>query len=256
MFNKKRDQIFLFYIVFSDGLKLYKGCTHIPIGLLSIGTFLQERNYQIKLICDRYPDMDEIKRAISYSRVRVAGFYTSTDNIYRVIEISKFIKQNFPGIIIIFGGPHATVRPVEVLEGSPADIVVRYEGEYTMLDLMNYFFLDEGKLENIPGIVYRDGNSIKSNPLRPCIDNLDELPIINRDLAPTREGVVSILTGRGCPYECTFCFQATGHYHRMRSIEHVLKELDEVLNTYDDPLYLGFIDDTFIAHPERTIKLC
>jgi len=256
MWNKKRDKIFLFYIECGDGLTPSRKPDDIQIGLLSIGTFLKEKGYQIRLFTDRYPDLDELKRMISWSRVRIIGFYTATDNIYRIIEITEFIKKTFPKIIIVYGGPQATVRPLELLQESFADIIVRYEGEYTMLDLVNYYFLKEGSLENIAGITYRDGNTIKTNPDRPFIENLDDLPIIDRNLLPYKEDYPSILTGRGCPYNCTFCFQGTGHYYRMRSVANVMKELDSLLARYDDPLYIGFTDDTFIADPERTIRLC
>ena len=256
MWNKKRDKIFLFYIECGDGMNIDRKTDYIQLGLLSIATVLKINEYQVQLFFDSYPDMDELKRLISWERVRIIGFYTAIDNIVRIKELTEFIKKTFPRIKVIYGGPQATLRPLELLQESRVDIVVRYEGEYTMVELLDYFYLGKGSLEDIRGITYRDGDKIKHNPDRPFIENLDELPILDRDLLPYKEDYPSILTGRGCPYNCTFCFQGTGQYYRMRSIENVLKELDDLLSRHKDPLYIGFSDDTFTADPDRTVKLC
>jgi radical SAM superfamily enzyme YgiQ (UPF0313 family) len=256
MWNKKRDKIFLFYIECGDGMNIDRKTDYIQLGLLSIATVLKLHEYQVQLFFDSYPDMDELKRLISWERVRMVGFYTAIDNIVRIRELTEFIKKTFPRIMVIYGGPQATLKPVELLHESKADIVVRYEGEYTMIELLDYFYLGKGSLEDILGITYRDGDKIKHNPDRPFIENLDELPLLDRDLLPYKEDYPSILTGRGCPYNCTFCFQGSGQYYRMRTVENVLHELDDLLSRYKDPLYIGFSDDTFTADPDRTVRLC
>ncbi|MEQ8171668.1 MAG: radical SAM protein [Candidatus Eremiobacterota bacterium] len=256
MWNKKRDKIFLFYIEFGNGVSPFRQTKSIQIGILSIGTYLKEKGYNVQTFFDCYPDTDELKRLISWERVRVIGFYTTMDNICRVQALTDFIKENFPKIIVIFGGPLATIRPALLLEEGRADIVVRYEGEYTMEELMDYYYHDKGSLEDIKGITYRDGNEIKHNPDRPFIEDLDELPILDRDLVPFKEDYPILLTGRGCPYNCTFCFQGTGHYYRMRSVENIMKEVDGLLERYADPVYISFDDDVFITDRDRALALC
>ena len=256
MFDKKKDEILLAYIECGDGLSSDRGTDDMQVGLLSIGTFLKENNYKVRLAFDRYPDPEDFSWVIPKKKIKMVGFYTTADNITRVIELTEFIKKNYPEVIVIYGGPQATVRDEDLAGNSPADIVVRYEGEYTLLELADYYFLKKGSLEDIKGITYKKEDKVKKNPDRPFIEDLDALPIIDRDLLPFKENYPVILTGRGCPYNCTFCFQGTGHVYRMRSIENVLKEVDSILDRYDDPLYMGFMDDTFTAHVDRTLKLC
>ena len=256
MWNKKRDKIFLFYIECGNGVSPFRQTKSIQIGILSIGTFLKEKGYNVQTFFDCYPDTDELKRLISWERVRVIGFYTTMDNIYRVQALTDFIKEKFPKIIVVFGGPLATIQPAVLLEEGRADIVVRYEGEYTMEELLDYYYHDKGNLEDIKGITWRSGNEIRSNPDRPFIENLDELPILDRDLVPFKEDYPILLTGRGCPYNCTFCFQGTGHYYRMRSVENIMKEVDYLLDKYKDPVYISFDDDVFITDRDRAMGLC
>jgi len=174
----------------------------------------------------------------------------------------NFIKENFPKIIVIFGGPLATIRPALLLEEGRADIVVRYEGEYTMEELMDYYYHDKGSLEDIKGITYRDGNEIKHNPDRPFIEDLDTLPLPDRDLLyePIKTFDIQfprIITGRGCPFRCAFCHEGNiSRPLRLRSVDRVLKDVETILDSDDNINYIAFLDDTFTISPDRVKDIC
>ena len=256
MFKKDKDKILLLYLETGDGMSPERVTDDVSVGILSIGTYIQEKGYDVILAFDKYPDPKDLKWIINRERIKMVGFYTATDNILRVGELTKVIKENFPQVITVYGGPQATVRSMDMFRDTPVDIIVRYEGEYTFEEICNYYFEGTGKLEDIQGIYYRDGGDVKKNPDRPFIENLDELPILDRDLLPFKENYPAILTGRGCPYNCTFCFQGTGHDYRVRSVANVMEEVHYVLSRYSDPVYIGFMDDLFTADPQRTLALC
>ncbi len=251
-----KNEILLAYIECGDGLSSDRTPDEIQVGLLSIATFLKEKGYKIRLAFDKYPDPEDFIWIIPAKKIKIIGFYTTADNITRVINLTEIIKEKFPEVIVVYGGPQATVRDRELIRDTPADIVVRYEGEYTFLEVAHYYLKGKGSLSDIKGITFRSEGRVKKNPDRPFIEDLDALPIIDRDLLPFKENYPAILTGRGCPYNCTFCFQGTGHNYRMRSIENVLKEVDYLLERHKDPVYMAFMDDTFTAHVERTLELC
>jgi len=167
---------------------------------------------------------------------------------------------------IVLGGPHATSQPELTLRKCRSiDIVVRGEGEFTMLDLANGLLL-----EDIGGITFRDGNGIVRNPDRPLFSNLDELPFPARHLLDMESYLkpnisvgrglnlraTSVFSSRGCPYRCDFC---AGHLMfpgkvRFHSPQRVIEELEHLVDCYSvEAIY--FADDMFLSNRKRTERL-
>jgi radical SAM superfamily enzyme YgiQ (UPF0313 family) len=109
----------------------------------------------------------------------------------------------------------------------------------------------------------RNGQGAVVNPVRPYTQDLDSLPFPDRALVYERDPVAGrskikhFLTGRGCPYNCTYCFnhalseiyRGKGKRFRQRSVEHVIEEIRWVREHY--PLeFVVFVDDTFVLSME------
>ena len=98
--------------------------------------------------------------------------------------------------------------------------------------------------------------------LGPVVSPLERLPFMARDLMAEPEGVVHLLTQRGCPFACTYCSAAAlnrryrpQHYHRRRSVNHVMAELDAVGR--QGPInYVVFLDDTFTTDEKWVLDFC
>ena len=111
--------------------------------------------------------------------------------------------------------------------------------------------------EEIKGLSFRTGNQVQHNPPADLIDDLDSLPYPARDLlinasSYTPEDMGLILTGRGCPFSCSFC-SSSGVWKkivRYRSVENVLGEIQEIQANYKT-IQFCFKDDTFTIKPER-----
>jgi len=189
--------------------------------------------------------------------VGIAGPFTC--QIGNTIKTSRAVKEVNQNILTVVGGPHVTLVPKEFLEEAQSvDIAVAGEGEYAMLEIAQYF---EGKkqLNKINGIAYRQNGSVTINPSRTFIDNLDELPYPAYDLVDMEQYLgsskigyrsfqnraISMITSRGCPFNCCFCavHLHMGKSFRAHSAEYVLNHIQFVVEKYKVK-NIFFEDDT------------
>jgi radical SAM superfamily enzyme YgiQ (UPF0313 family) len=178
-------------------------------------------------------------------------------------DISAYIKENSKGVII-GGGHHVTALPEESLEKSSLDVVVRGEGEQSLLQIIT-----GQKLSQIDGITYRNDNgAIKNNPERKLIQNIDNLPFPNYDSVNFEEypGMktngnhskfqMSLMTSRGCPYSCAFCASRKFWRQKARfnSSGYVIAALDYLRSLGINQF--RFDDDNFDLKLSRLERIC
>jgi len=148
---------------------------------------------------------------------------------------------------------------METLQNENVDVVVRQEGELTMVEFANVVINGKGSISSIEGITYRKEGSIRRNPGRPLIQNLDILPFPSRSLLPLKMYKVpaTIITGRGCPSRCIFCAAKalSGDRYRVRSPDNVVEETEQIYSEIN-PQFLFLADDTFTIFHDRTKEIC
>lgn len=192
---------------------------------------------------------------------------TSTPSIKNDVKIAEEIKRAVPTAHINLVGTHPTYLPVETLKMSKSvDSVCRDEYDYTVRDLAAA--LESGKkLVNVKGITFRDGKRIRNTPNRPRIKNLDELPFVSevykkhlnvRDYfyASLQHPQVTILSARGCPFNCSFCNSPFKASYRPRSAGNVVDELEYIRDELPSVREVMIEDETFPAIKNRTMELC
>ena len=174
-------------------------------------------------------------------------------------ELAGMIRRMRPRVKIIMGGVHPTILPEEPLVKGLADIVVRNEGELTLLELIEKIYDDE-PCDDVRGISFKKGAMVQHNQSRDLIDSLDMLPqfpyhMFEGDIRRYQFG--NMLTSRGCPYECIFCSQRSisGKRYRARSPEKIVEELEVLVYKYKQE-YVYFNDDNFIVNKTHCYKLC
>ncbi len=162
-------------------------------------------------------------------------------------------------------GTHVSAVPQNTLELIPElDFVIRHEPETTFEDILDRLFNDKS-LDDLLGCTYRDEQGkITLGADRPLLENLDELPIPKQHLLPLDKYQMPflgkrytwVLTNRGCPYSCTYCFEGVvwGKSVRYRSPESIYKEL-EYLAEHDVRNVL-FLADLFTFDRKGVMKLC
>lgn len=224
------------------------------IGLGIVQAFLKQMRFQCNVISG---NNNEVISKINEQNPNYIGFYTTWSNLKNVIKISEHLNEGK----LIAGGPEVSFRDVEFLEkNTKFDYVVRGEGHKTLAELISGI-----PVENIDGLTYRKKENILRNKNRNGTENLDELPIPDREqvkkLFSEGSKYARIITSSGCPNVCTFCLQSS--LQKMNNLEpkrrefglkRVLGEMDELYNL--GARYFMFSDDEFIGNSLKEKKRC
>jgi len=237
-----------------------------PIGLCYLSATLKKEGYDSKVIDACSYSWKKIKSILREEKPDVVGIQCVTIERGQSYKLAKIVKKELPKCIIIFGGQHASCFPEQMFKLAPIDYVVIGEGELTIIELIKA--IEKGNdLYNIKGLAFKEAqNKIKINPSRELINDLDIIPFPDYsaiDLSQyatnkfgEKVASASMITSRGCIYNCAFCSSTHfwGRHYRVRSAENVIKELSEL---YDKGIrQFDFIEDNFIVDKERMIKIC
>lgn len=231
-----------------------------PLGLLSIAACLEQAGHQVRII-----DLNVSAREFNENLLKdeeIVGVTATTPLIKEAWRLLKVIKNN--NLPVIFGGPHPSALPEESLRQG-VDIVVRGEGEHTIVELLNQW----PNIEEISGISYLKNDKIVNSSPRTLIQNLDQLPFpayhlledINKYTAPqpviTKPvRTLTMVTSRGCPFGCTYCFKGIfGRSWRAHSPEYVVNLWQHLYEKYQVEM-IGIEDDSFNINYQRVEEIC
>jgi len=141
---------------------------------------------------------------------------------------------------------------------------VRGEGEETILDLMARLGRGTAGWRDVPGISFRDKGEVVHTPDRPLIRDLDSIPFPARHLLPLdryqtihtgRKRFATLVTSRGCPGKCMFCFRPFGRNLRYRSMDNVMGEVRELVERFRVE-EISILDDAFTLDRDRVAEFC
>ncbi len=260
---------------------------NLPLGLMYIASVLTRSGYRVEILDAFMNDFafqkkgkiinvgmpfEQIEKEIAERKpdiVGIAGPFTC--QIENAVRISDLVKKVSSEILTIVGGPHVTTMPKEFLEEAKSvDMAAIGEGEYAMLDIALFY---EGKrnLSEILGIAYRKDGQVVVNSPRPFITDLDALPYPAYDLVdmelylnPKEIGYrsfqkrsLSMITSRGCPFNCCFC---SVHLHmgkgfRAHSASYVLEHIQYVVEKFNVK-NIFFEDDNLTLDLSRFQTIC
>lgn len=188
--------------------------------------------------------------------VLISSTTSTAPRAYWLVEKIREVNKKAP---ILMGGPHCTFLPEEALEHG-VDFVFRHEADLSFPTFLTWYqsTRDPQQLLSISGLSFYVGSHPHHNPRPPRVD-LDTLPTPNLDLIYgfSKPSVISIITSRGCPYNCDFCSEINmfGREYRFRSDQKVLEDIKYYQDRYGK-LNIFFADDNFAANPIRLRKLC
>lgn len=238
-------------------LYAHMGAATPPLGLAYIASVLKEAGHSPEIL-----DLDVNKKQIDFTSYDLIGISALTPTYPQALKIAQSGSRQ--GVPVVMGGYHPTFMDEETLATGWVDYIVRGEGEYVLLDLLDYL---EGQksIEQVRGISYRRNGEVRRTPMAVPVHDLDTLPLPARELlemgkyrATLNESpMTSVITSRGCPFNCYFCCSSRfgGKRWRSRSPDSILSELENLRNQYNYRA-VNFIDDNFTLNPERTREIC
>ena len=250
------------------------GCVYYPIWMGYATGCLEQNGHNVKLVDSTAASLDfdqAYKIAEDFSPEMIV-VDTVTASFNNDVNVVNELRQKFPDAFITMVGDMVTAIPDEAMNTAKGvDAITRGEYDFTLRDLAHE--LKHGKdLSKVLGLTYRDqeGNVIHNAP-RPEItgEELDKFPFASE--VYSRHVViedyfypsvlypeVTIITGRGCYYRCTFCKfpqLLTGHSYRARSVKNVVDEFEWIANNLPQVKDIMIEDDTMTQDKKRIIAL-
>jgi len=233
-----------------------------PLGLLAIATPLLRAGYTVKLIDSTItPDyrqrvLEEVRDALCLGVSLVTG-----PMIRETVEIARVVKAWNPEFPVILGGWHPSLLPQQTLEADFADIVVRGQGESSMLEVVQHLEARES-LEGIAGVGFKRDRVLVMNPerpLRPLVDmppkayHLADFDAYER-LCGRRWAMYT--SSLACPFNCSYCTNAGVYGRQWNGLppEQVVEETFDLSNRYGLEM-LWIVDDNFLVDLERALKI-
>jgi radical SAM superfamily enzyme YgiQ (UPF0313 family) len=270
-------------ILFLDGLNSGReGEKSSFLGFIfPIGSLLSKNSYNYKILNMRVLNnytSKSLKSELQSIRFKVIGISTHAENIALVYKIVNLIKEEFPIIPIILGGPQATFSYQTIFQSCKCDIIVHHEGEYKLIKILDHYIKGIGYINDIPGISFRDSNGEIISNQDDGFVNIDALPVPDYTILTDHKfwhipkycsaqnfsqflkmikSTNNIYTSsRGCPYQCIFCVEGNiKQKHRVRSIENVYRDIKAYLEQSKQKVII-FSDDTFTSSKERVLEMC
>lgn len=236
-----------------------------PLGLMYIASALIKKTAaEVEILDAQLYGMSpqQLKDAIREKQPDLIGITTTTFTIIDAIETAKIAKEVDKNIHICIGGPHTSIYPLETAKIPEVDSVVIGEGEETFAELVQRIENNQ-YLEGVKGVYFKRGGDIIQNERREFIADIDSLAFPARQLIEykkyrsligSKHLLTTIISSRGCPFNCLYCYQAFGKKYRKRSVNNIIAEIRECLQLGIKEFW--FFDDNFTVDRQRTLDFC
>jgi anaerobic magnesium-protoporphyrin IX monomethyl ester cyclase len=236
----------------------------VPLAPLMLAATLREAGFK-PLIIDQATE-ENYQKTISrnLSDTLYVGVSAMTGSqIQFGLDMCDYIRKRSPDTPIVWGGRHASALPIQTLNDSRADIVVHGEGDFIAVEIAKAI-AENSSLENVKGISFKKNDKIVTTPRTNAIRDLDSLPMIPWGLfdlekynAGRKEKTLSIQTGRGCPYSCTFCSHKIDktEFFRVFSPTYILDNIEEAVKKYGINS-VNLYEPFFVSKGSRVDEFC
>ena len=247
---------------------------HIPLSLLYAAIHSIDNGFDVEVVDARLcPDSwrDAVASKIDSRTILVGVSVMSGAPIRNALDISRFVKDAYPSVRVVWGGPHATFNGYNILDEPSVDYVISGYGSKPLAALARAIAEDakEDALQRISGLIFRSGQKRISVPPDHDFEYVDykKIPyrLIEKDLArygqlDSDKRIFSLYSCMGCPYQCAFCSSPAQYrdYPRKFIMLPVMEVVDhiEFVHKHYNADYIYFIDDDSfvnISHVEAII---
>jgi radical SAM superfamily enzyme YgiQ (UPF0313 family) len=238
-----------------------------PLNLLYLAAHLKREGFDVRVLDANALRMDDARIgrfAVSCSP-QLVGIPLYTEIMSSVYRLTDRLRPLLPNARFVMGGPHPSALPEQVLNDFlGVDFVLRGESEKSIVELCNALS-GAGSPAAVKGLSYRSDGRILHNPSADILSDLDAVGVPARELVEdvyrmkryytllVRERPVdTLITSRGCPFSCNFCYNLN-HRYRYRSTSRVM---EEIVSIYRRGIRdIEICDDTFTIHRDRAVAL-
>lgn len=227
-----------------------------PLGILYLSSVLKQNGHNVYLSNSSF---DKITTLIKEKDIGLFAISCMNTDYKYYLNLSQKIKKIYPALPIIWGGPTPTFNP-DIIEEDAIDIICRGEGETALLELVDKLDSNQS-IKKIANLWVKNNSKLYKNNVGFLTDNLDTLPFPDRQLTQSfpqfkYSPIKVIMAGRGCPFNCSFCFnhryhelyKGKGKIIRTRSVDNLIEELAQLQNNYNAKFFY-FLDDVFPYNP-------
>jgi anaerobic magnesium-protoporphyrin IX monomethyl ester cyclase len=240
---------------------------NVPLNYIHLAAYLRKNRHKSKILDMVVEESsDRVDQYLRDNRVQIVGIGCMTCELPDAFAEARRLKENHPGIKVVFGGAHPSADPEECLKSGVVDYVVVGEGEIPLTALLDA--LESGRqTTGIPGLWSAENGQIVGSTAP--IPNVEELPMPAYDLLdldkyfaldspwhfPKSKKAVQYVSSRGCPYHCSYCHTIHGKKYRGMSAEKVVDEIEELVTKHGVE-ELMVVDDIFNFDLERAKEIC
>lgn len=246
----------------------------MPMGTLYVSAFLKSSGccnvHTVNLNHHSGEEEVILRDIIEGNKIDIVGFGGLSGEYLDLARMAEFCRRIKPKLKIMLGGGIVTADAETAMKAIPeVDFGIIGEGEHTIVELVETLS-HGGDIDSVDGIIYRKDNMLVATCRRHEIENLDSLPLPdyegfdygkylenNPDMSDEgkRYSQVSVIGGRSCKYNCTFCFHPSGSKYRQRSLDSIFEEIDWLVNHYDIS-YIALREELFATDNERVFEFC
>ena len=241
---------------------------NVPLNYIHLAAHLRQHGHKATILDMVVEESsDDVDRYLRANNVGIVGIGCMTCELPDALAEARRLKENHPGIKIVFGGAHPSADPEECLRSGVVDYVVVGEGELPLAALLDA--LENGRHpQGIPGLWSVENGAVRGNSSAP-IPNVEELPMPAYDQLdlnkyfqldspwhfPKSKKAVQYVSSRGCPYHCSYCHTIHGKKYRGMSAAKVVDEIERLVIAHGVG-ELMIVDDIFNFDLERAKDIC
>lgn len=236
-----------------------------PLGIMYIVSYLKKHRKDCEIlvidsVLERINHLQIAQRVVNFG-ADIVGISCWTFSLIDALQVAKEVKKISPQTLVCLGGPHVNIYPKETVSKDYIDFVITNDGEKAFTELINQ--LKTGQDFNcVPNLYYKKSGKIEESPLKYIEKNLDNLPFPDRNwtdfskyysIMDKERPITTMITSRGCPFNCSFCFQQRSGW-RFRTPSNIVDEMEYCLKLGIRNFFI--FDETFTVSKKRVIELC
>lgn len=244
----------------------------LPLGILSLAQVINNNKRHSAQVISMKPlyisgamkvsesfksNIENDAQFLIHSNPDIISMYTMCNTYHVALSLAKKIKSINPRIIVLFGGPQATIVAEETLKRYECvDGIGLGEGEANIIGILDAY--SNNSFNNVNGLAYRIGSEIVIKNDENLVENLDTLPMLDLNSYNYEiQDSVGIDVGRGCPFSCIFCSTKSfwKRKFRIKSANRIYDEIAFYKSKYNVKKF-KFEHDLFVANRVLVMDLC